>query len=429
MEDEILKPNLRFPEFNEDWIPTTFDSHFSFKNTNSLSRENLNYINGVVMNIHYGDIHTSFKLLFDVTKEKVPYVNPEVNISNINEENYVLDGDLIIADASENYADIGKTIEVINTNNERILSGLHTFLARKEDKTLANGFFGFLLTTYKARFEIMKIAQGTKVLGISKNRLDKIPLYIPKPEEQKKIADFITAIDVRINLLKIKKTALEDYKKSIMQKLFSRELRFKEEDGSDFPEWRYEVLGEIGEPLNGLTGKTKVDFGEGKPYIQYMQIFKDSKINPDDFGFVRIGQEENQTTIQFGDVLFTTSSETPQEVGISSVMLDDIEEVYLNSFSFGFRPNSLDVLVPEFSQFLFRSSSLRKQIIKLAQGSTRYNMSKVSFMKERILIPEKNEQIKISKFLSKIDKKINSHLVQIQDSELFKKSLLQKLFI
>ncbi|RDK85453.1 restriction endonuclease subunit S [Marinirhabdus gelatinilytica] len=248
---EQLKPELRFPEFDGDWGETTFDSHYSFKPTNSFSRDKLNYEAGTVKNIHYGDIHTEFDLLFDVTKEKVPFINDDVNIENIDDENYVQKGDLVIADASEDYADIGKAIEVINTNNERLLAGLHTFLARREDDEVAEGFFAFLLNTYKARYEIMRIAQGTKVLGLSKNRLGEIPLYIPEPNEQQKIANFLKAIDKRIKLLKAKKDALEEYKTSIMQKLFAQEIRFKQDDGSDFPEWEEKRIDEIFDVTRG----------------------------------------------------------------------------------------------------------------------------------------------------------------------------------
>ncbi|MGY0408256.1 MAG: hypothetical protein ACWIPJ_07885, partial [Polaribacter sp.] len=130
MESKALQPQIRFPEFSENWKETKFKNHFEFKNTNSLSRENLNYESGEVKNIHYGDIHTKFETHFDIKKEKLPLINDEVEISRIDEENYILNGDLVMADASEDYADIGKTIEITNTNNEKILAGLHTFLAR-----------------------------------------------------------------------------------------------------------------------------------------------------------------------------------------------------------------------------------------------------------------------------------------------------------
>ena len=185
----------------------------------------------------------------------------------------------------------------------------------------------------------------------------------------------------------------------------------------------------MGITLNGLTGKTKEDFGSGKPFIQYTQIFNSSKVKTNDFGLVNISVNDNQTKVQFGDILFTTSSETSHEVGMSSVLLEEVDELYLNSFSFGFRPNNLKELVPSFAQYLFRSNNVRRNIIKLAQGSTRYNMSKLAFMKQSILLPEEDEQIKIANYLTALDDKIDGLQFKIDSSIDFKKGLLQKMFV
>lgn len=429
MENNKLKPIIRFPEFNENWEITKFKNHFEFKNTNSFSRDKLNYESGTVKNIHYGDIHTRFSSHFDIELDELPFINEDIDISRIDEENYVLEGDLVMADASEDYKDIGKTIEVVNTNNEKILAGLHTFLARKTDKSLAKGFFGHLLTNYNVRLEIMRIAQGTKVLGLSKGRVEKIEFYIPKSKEQQKIADFLTTVENQISALKAKKDTLLDFKKSVMKKLFNQEVRFKNDNGTDFPEWEEKKLENIGTTINGLTGKTKEDFGSGKPFIQYTQIFNSSKINPKDFGYVEIKENDNQTKVQYGDVFFTTSSETPYEVGMSSVLLEKIDELYLNSFSFGYRPNSFKELVPAFAQYLFRSENVRRKIIRLGQGSTRYNLPKKEFMKIEVLVPIEAEQIKIGNYLTVLDNKLEALQEKIDTCSDYKKGLLQKMFV
>jgi type I restriction enzyme S subunit len=221
---KIFNQDIRFKDDNgndfSDWAESKFDDYYEFKNTNSFSRENLNYESGVVKNIHYGDIHTKFSTHFNIKKEELPFINQDINIDRIDEENYVQNGDLVMADASEDYADIGKTIEIMNTNGEKILAGLHTFLARKTEKTLALGFFGHLLTTYNTRLKLMKIAQGTKVLGLSKGRVEKITLYIPTSKEQIKITNYLTALDNKIDALERKIEASVDFKKGLLQQLF-----------------------------------------------------------------------------------------------------------------------------------------------------------------------------------------------------------------
>ncbi|HZH69124.1 MAG TPA: restriction endonuclease subunit S [Flavobacteriaceae bacterium] len=270
--------------------------------------------------------------------------------------------------------------------------------------------------------------EASGVPSLSKATIEKIKINIPNLEEQQKIATFLTSVDKKIDQLQQKKHLLEHYKKGVMQQLFSQQLRFKDDNGNDYPEWVEKRLGNIGETLNGLTGKTKEDFVIGKPYIQYKQIFDSSKINIRDCGLVEVGENENQTKVQFGDAFFTTSSETANEIGTTSVLLDEVDEMYLNSFCFGLRISG-EILNPSFSQFLFRSAGFRRKMIPLAQGSTRYNISKGSFLKLRINIPSLEEQTKIANFLSAIDTKIALVNTQIENTQLFKKGLLQQMFV
>lgn len=271
------------------------------------------------------------------------------------------------------------------------------------------------------------VIESTGVPQLTVPQISSYKISIPCVNEQNKIASFLTAVDDKLQALKKKKQLLEQYKKGVMQKIFSQELRFKDEKGNDYPDWEEKKLGDIGETYNGLTGKSKEHFGDGKPYIQYKQIFDDSKIDISRFELVQISPTENQNKVVFGDVFFTVSSETPNEIGTASVLLDDIEELYLNSFCFGYRASNL-YLSPYFSRYLFRNELFRNQIIKLAQGSTRFNMSKVQLMKLTVKLPCVEEQSKIANFLSAIDDKINAVVIQIEKMEVWKKGLLQQMF-
>lgn len=216
-------PEWRFPEFRDcgEWCNEPFDTLFSFLVTNSFSRENLNYENGNVKNIHYGDIHTKFSTLFDIEKELVPFINPDVSIGNIREESYCIEGDIIFADASEDMEDVGKSLEIIHLNKEKLVAGLHTLLARKKTQKLTIGFGGHLFKSNIIRRQIQKEAQGAKVLGISAGRLSNVKVCFPeKKQEQQKIADCLASLDELITAQAQKIETLKAHKKGLMQGLF-----------------------------------------------------------------------------------------------------------------------------------------------------------------------------------------------------------------
>ena len=221
---QLFSGKLRFKDGNgndyADWEEKTFGDIYSFYTTNSLSREKLNYDSGAVKNIHYGDIHTKFKTLFDVNEEVVPFVNSDFDISKIKSECYCQEGDLVIADASEDYADIGKSIEIINLQNEKIVAGLHTFLARPNKTEMYVGFSGYKVRSENFRKQIMIIAQGSKVLSISTGRLAMIKMKIPVIEEQQKIAVFLSSIDANIESTNQQITQTQTFKKGLLQQLF-----------------------------------------------------------------------------------------------------------------------------------------------------------------------------------------------------------------
>src|SRR5690554_478678 len=134
-------PKFRFPEFENDgeWAEKKLGEVFEFKNTNSLSRANLNDKEGEVKNIHYGDIHSKFATLLDISKEVVPFINIGALKNEIKADSFCKEGDLILADASEDLKDIGKSIEIVELKNEKLVSGLHTLLARPKGKKFSPG--------------------------------------------------------------------------------------------------------------------------------------------------------------------------------------------------------------------------------------------------------------------------------------------------
>lgn len=248
-------PQLRFPKFNDDWKPINFGDIYSFLRTYSLSRSQLNYESGDTKNIHYGDIHTKYETNFIIKDASIPYITESEKPSSISEENYCKLGDLIIADASEDYNDVGKTIQIRDIADEKILAGLHTYLARDEKGLTELGFMGYYQQNWNVRLQKMKYATGISVLGISKTNLKKVKVFLPSNDEQQKIASFLTAVDDKIQQLTKKKELLEKYKKGVMQKIFSQEIRFKPDDGNDYPDWEKKKLGEVAYISTGSSNR------------------------------------------------------------------------------------------------------------------------------------------------------------------------------
>ncbi len=231
---EIKIQKIRFPQFKDAWEAKKIGETFNFFATNSLSRKLLNYENGVVKNIHYGDIHTKFKTNFHLKNEIVPYINSNEDLSKISEDSYCIEGDLIIADASEDYKDVGKSIEIIDLNSEKVVAGLHTYIARDLSGQTAKGFKGYMMQADSIRDQIMTMATGSSVLGITKTNVAKIIIRLPSIEEQQKIAGFLTAIDNKIELMEMQLEELKKYKKGLMQGLFADDA-----DDADTPIRRY----------------------------------------------------------------------------------------------------------------------------------------------------------------------------------------------
>ena len=190
-------------------------------------------------------------------------------------------------------------------------------------------------------------------------------------------------------------------------------------------DWEKRKLGEIGETYTGLSGKTKEDFGHGDgKFITYMNVFS----NPvSDLQMTEpIEIDNNQRKVQFGDVFFTTSSETPEEVGMSSVWLGNTDNTYLNSFCFGYRPSlKIDNY---YLAYMLRSDEVRKKVILLAQGISRYNISKNKVMEISVPLPNIAEQQRVGSYLTQLDTLITLHQRKCEKLANVKKSMLEKMF-
>jgi type I restriction enzyme, S subunit len=213
---QIFTQKIRFKDENgndyPNWEEKKFGEVYEFLRTNSLSRDMLQDF-GEIKNIHYGDIHMRLSTNFDSAKESISYLSSKID------SDYCQPGDLIIADASEDRIDIGKSIEVIKTNGDKIVAGLHTFLARPKIR-ISGGFSGYFMQSKQMRKQLWRIATGASVLGISKTELAKQSTTLPCEEEQRQIADFLSSIDKIIQLEERKLEQAKKFKKSLLQQMF-----------------------------------------------------------------------------------------------------------------------------------------------------------------------------------------------------------------
>ncbi|HSS18848.1 MAG TPA: restriction endonuclease subunit S [Pyrinomonadaceae bacterium] len=204
-------------------------------------------------------------------------------------------------------------------------------------------------------------------------------------------------------------------------------LRFPE--FRDAPGWEEKQLGNEGEFLSSLTGKSGEDFGTGSSkFVTYMNVFSNAFVDPADLGAVDVKPGEKQNAIKMGDVLFTVSSETPEDVGMSSVLLDDLGDCYVNSFCALFRFHKRTAPNPIFTGFLLRQRIAREYFSRIAQGSTRFNLSKDSFKNLPLAIPSPPEQQRIADCLSSLDESIAAHGRKLDTLKAHKKGLMQQLF-
>lgn len=411
-----LTPSLRFPEFSGEWEEKRLGDYFNITSSKRVFQsewrnEGVPFYRAreIVKLAENGFVNNTLYISEPMFREyKKKYGAPKP-------------GDLLITGVGT----LGRVYLVKDNSPIYFKDGNIIWLRTLH--TINSFFVTTLFELREVRKQIIDNASLSTVGTFTIDTAKKLKVSVPCKEEQQKIASFLTTVDDWIENLKKQKEAQEKYKKGMMQKIFSQEIRFRNENRENYPEWEEKRLGELGSIYNGLTGKSGEDFGVGEPFITYKQIFDNSELDTTKFSLVSVSQHEKQNTAQFGDIFFTTSSETPNEVGFSSVLLKRDINPFLNSFSFGFRPRSN--LSPYFAKYLFRCPLYRKKIGRLAQGSTRYNISKVSFAKEFLEIPSFDEQHKIAGFLTLIEDLINLSNQRITLAEEWKKGLMQRMFV
>ena len=356
-----------------------------FYSTNSLSWEQLEYKSNEPYNLHYGLIHVGLPTLVDLTKDELPSIKEE-NVP----KKYELckEGDVAFADASEDTNEVAKVVEFYNLDGKKVVCGLHTIHGRDNNKQTAKGFLGYCFSSTMFHYQIRRIAQGTKIYSINTRNFSEVFVGLPSKSEQHKIATLLKLIDERISTQNKIIEKYESLIQAICDTLIEQETQQVTLSFSDF-----------GQSYSGLSGKSADDFGEGYPFITYMNVYQNQIIDLTDVGLVKINETEQQSVVRYGDILLTLSSETPEEVGMGAVYLGETYPLYLNSFCFGIHITDESKIYPPFLAYYVSSQSFRKAVYPLAQGSTRFNLQKSDFMKKKFSFPVIEKQHKIYSIL------------------------------
>lgn len=409
-----MTTQLRFPEFTDEWQVRKLGDIFEYKSTNSLSRAQLGDT-GSVSNIHYGDIHKSLPTHLDSKKYTLPKI---LNDSDGTKGDSVEVGDIVIADASEDYDDIGKGIELVSKGlNEEIRSGLHTFLMSPKEDT-AVGYYGVALKSASIRRQFRRIATGISVLGVSKNNVSKIDIAIPSKPEQEKIADFLTAVDERIAVVEKKLELLETYKRGVMQKIFSQQIRFKDENGKPYPDWKEKAVSEFLKERKEYTSK-----GGDLEHISLTTAGVVPKSERYERDFL-VGSTDKQYRItRLDDICYN-----PANLKFGVIARNKYKDGIFSPIYVTYVVNNSDI---GFVEYLVTSRDFIQRARKYEQGTVyeRMAVSPQDLAKLKVRMPVIEEQQKIADFLTALDEKITAEKSKLIATRQFKKALLQRMFV
>ena len=422
IDDSVKKkvPELRFKGFTDDWELRKFDECFNFPvSTNSLSRALLNYDEGDIKSVHYGDILIKYPAILNIKNDKIPYITGgklEKYKSSLLEN-----GDLIFADAAEDET-VGKAVEVNGLTEENLVAGLHTIVARPKDKK-AEFFLGYYINSNTYHRQLLRLIQGSKVSSISKGNLQKTLVSFPKDfEEQQKIGAFFKKIDDTITLHQRKLDMLKEQKKGYLQKMFPK-------NGAKVPELRFAGFAEDWEErklrdlLNKNSEKNKklsvinVESVSNKTgFTKQTDQFEDYSVASADLSNYYVIREKqfayNPSRINVGSIAY---KDLGDEISV-------VSPLYV-SFS------TKKVLNDGFLWNWFKTASFDAQRQRLSEGGVRDTLSFNQLSEMNTMFPTYPEQEKIGSFFQQLDETIALHQRKLDLLKEQKKGFLQKMFV
>jgi type I restriction enzyme S subunit len=405
----MLQPKLRFPDFKGNWEKK------AFKDLVKINQ-------GLQIPISERFLTKIENSHFYITNEFLKYGTEKQYYIKNPPESVLCDENDILMTRTGNTGLVVTNVKGAFHNN---------FFKIKYPSSIEKDFLFYFLILKKTQNLIKSLAGTSTIPDLNHSDFYKIQFCFPLKKEQSKIASFLSTVDEKINLLKKQLSLLEQYKKGVMQKTFSRKIRFKDEDGTEFPEWEFKKLGEIGSFQTSSIDKLSNPDEQEVYLVNYMNVYRHEELNNKTVkDFQIVTAKENQIkscNLIKGDILFTPSSETPGDIGHSVVIFENLETAVFSYHLMRWRPIiQIDLF---YSHYFCNTNQVLTQISRLATGSTRFTISVKSFSSIIVGLPVLNEQQKIASFLSSIDEKIDYKKNQIRKMESWKKGLLQQMFI
>ena len=405
-------PKLRFKGFSEPWKTETLGNLGAFMKGAPLSKADITD-EGTPF-ILYGELYTTYgEVTRSIKRRTDKIVEPQF---------YSRVGDVIMPTSGETPEDIA-TASCIMLPNVILAGDLLIYRTQKVDGRLVS-----FVVKNKVNKQISSVAQGKSVVHVRAEELSKVAITYPSAAEQQKILTMLELLEDKIIKQRELIERLKKYKRGVITSILKQKIRFNS-GVEKYPEWSTIRLDELGFFFGGLSGKTKDDFehGDGK-FITYLNVFRNTFALEKGVTLVDVKPNEKQNVIQYGDILFTQSSETVEEVGMSSVWLHQ-STPYLNSFCMALRPYSLEYINPKYIGYVLRSEQVRLQIMKEGQGISRINLASSRIRGVTLPMPCLEEQNHIVKFMDGIEATEAFHSQLLLQMQSLKSSLLQKLFI
>ena len=390
-------PALRFPEFTREWKETTLDNECTINPTSDKLKSEFVYVD--LESVERGEL-TKRQV---IEKENAP-----------SRAQRVLQNEDILFQCVRPYQKNNYIVKEVSSEIQWVASTGYAQL--RTDRNIP-AFIYHLLNTSSFNKKVIVRCTGSSYPAINSYDLSKIHFYICGIDEQKRIADFLSLLDERIATQNKIIEKYESLIQAMCDTLIDQETQQVALSFSDF-----------GQSYSGLSGKSAEDFGEGYPFITYMNVYQNQIIDSTNIGLVKINETEPQSIVRYGDILFTLSSETPEEVGMGAVYLGETYPLYLNSFCFGIHITNETKIYPPFLAYYVSSQLFRKAVYPLAQGSTRFNLQKNDFMKRIFSFPTVERQKKIYAILKACSDKLSVEISALKSLNKQKGYFLSKLF-